>query len=323
MACALYYMITINYGKRGLMTDSILIKKAEPEDAREIVALYKEVYKGNYPISEYLEPKYVESILKTKKDIWYIAFSEGKCIGSAVGAMDLKNKSIEFGRGAIIEKFQKRGIGKRLYQLIEEDAQNFDIELLYGSLRNKAISEISKNLGLIIAGYSEFYVIGKRTLLLISMKLNDIGKKKRVAPLVKDVYNLKGVQRIIKQMGLEEKCLEYPSDVIAKTNFYGEHIKLEGYYYSPSKGLTIKTLFEKDENIPEYLQATLLADKLEHIKFLQQMGFSITAFLPGWFPKNNKRYDCVLLTKSITPSDINESLKPIVKDLLVEFKHQS
>lgn len=305
------------------MADSVLIKKAEPEDAGEIAELYKEVYKGNYPIAEYLDPKYIESILKGKKDIWYIAISEKKCIGSAVGTLDLKNKSVEFGRGAIIKDFQKRGIGKKLYQLIEEDAQKYSVELLHGSLRNKAISEISKDLGLIVTGYSEFYVIGKRTLLLISMKLNALGKKKRIAPTVKDIYNLKGVQRIIKQMGLEDRCQEYPQDVIARTNFYGSSVKLDGYYYKPSKALTLDTLFEKNAEIPEYLQATLLADKLEHIKFLQEMGFSITAFLPGWFPKKNKRYDCVLLTKAITPSFINDSLKPPVKELIAGFKYQS
>ncbi|MFH1637145.1 MAG: GNAT family N-acetyltransferase [Candidatus Woesearchaeota archaeon] len=299
--------------------DTISVRQALPEDAEEIAALYCKVWKSGYPFKDIFEPEYVRNLLDKEKDAWYTAWVGDKCIGSSVGVVDVANKSAELGRTAIDKKYRGSGIGKTLAEKVRDELLEGDVELLWGYLRNKAIYQISKNDGLIAVGHTEYLIFKERDLFLLGLGLTPSSKKKRVKSTVNEIYKLESVQKISKDMNLESKVGEYPEEVITAVGFHGQPTSLNGIYYEPNKGVTITSIFQKE--LPKFLQATILVDKLEAIDFFKKLNFSITAFLPGWFHKNNRRYDCILLTNSLTSSKIQDkTLIPIMEKLREGFK---
>ncbi|MFH1066030.1 MAG: GNAT family N-acetyltransferase, partial [Nanoarchaeota archaeon] len=283
----------------------IFIRKAVPEDAGQISMLYTDVWAGKYPISEFADSSSVEKRLAEGKDIWYVACDGGDFVGSGVGVVDKENNSMELGRAVVRKECRERGIAKRIYEQVREDALSGGIDLLWASMRNKATYDISKNDGLTAVGYSEIYFVNERELQLLGVRLSNSGKEKRIASTTKEIYCLKSVEEIIKKMMLEQKEGEYPPEAVASLQFIGRDSDICGFYYGENKAWIISSLFGHSP-LPEYLQATLLIDKTRHIDFLQKLGFSITAFLPGWFLKDNNRYDCVLLTNPLVSTIIQD-----------------
>ena len=299
----------------------IFIRKAMPEDAEDIANLYTEVWSGKYPLNDFTDIILIKERLKAEKDVWYLAFSKERCIGSAVCTIDKDNNSAELGRAVTSKDFRGKSISKQLYEIVREETLNKGIDILWALIRNKATYEISKNDGLTIVGYSESYILDKgREVLLFGLRMTKEGNKKRVISPTKEIYNLCGVQRIVQEMHLEGNEGGYPQEVVAKMALKGKPFSLEGMYYPLNKSFSATFIPEAD-SFPEHFEATILADKTRHIQFLQSMGFSITAFLPGWFQKENKRYDCVLLTSTLAPLPVCDiQIKPILEDIINEFK---
>ncbi|MBU4351955.1 MAG: GNAT family N-acetyltransferase [Nanoarchaeota archaeon] len=305
--------------EKECVIDSIEIRKAEIRDAEKLSKLYNEVYEGKYPLNDFTNISSIEKIIINSKDIWYTAYLGDKCIGSALGVFNKKNNSIEFGRAVISKKYRTSGIGKKLYEFVNEEALNQGIDIIWGELRNKAIYRIAKNLGLHLVGYTELNVVKEREIHFIGQKLTALGKQKRRSSIIKDIYQLGGIKKIIEEMNLEEKEESYPEEIIAQTNVLENSELIDLSYYAPNKALTINSFFNKGI-IPEYIQATILVDKIEQITFLKKMDFIITAFLPGWFKKDLLRYDCVLLTKVLVPTFVQDnSLESILKELKEGF----
>lgn len=300
---------------------NISIRKAEPEDAENISGLYKQVWGGKYPLNEFIDIGLIKERLNEEKDVWYLAFSQERCIGSAVCTLDKDNNSAELGRAVVSEEFRGKSISKQLYEIVREESLNRGVDILWALIRNKATYEISKNDGLALVGYSESYILDKgREALLFGLRITEEGKRKRIVPPCNEVYGLKGVKRIVQEMKLQGKEGEYPGETIAKVSLKGEPKKIEGIYHPKNKSFAA-TFMPGEDFLPEYFEATVLADKIKHIRFLQSIGFSIAAFLPGWFQKEGSRYDCVLMAKNFASAVARDTqLEPILENIISEFK---
>lgn len=302
------------------MIEDIVIRKALPEDAEEIARLYNEVYGGKYPLGEFTNQCLIEENLKAKKDVWYLAFFKEMCIGSAVCAIERENNSAELGRAVIKKDFRGNSISRQLYEIVREETLGQGVDILWALIRNKATYEISKNDGLTLVGHSESYILDKgREVLLFGLRITPEGQKKRVIPHNREIYQIDGVKRIVEEMHLGGEEGKYPLEVVAKMTLKGEPASIKGMYHRPNKSFAA-TFIPETDSFPEHFEATILADKINHIRFLQSAGFSITAFLPGWYKKEGKRYDCVLLTS--LPNQIavcDEQIKPLLENLINEF----
>ena len=52
-----------------------------------------------------------------------------------------------------------------------------------------------------------------------------------------------------------------------------------------------------------HVRMAVLVDKTELCAALCAAGFAVTAYLPGWHLQNGVRYDCVLVTRCLTPEE--------------------
>jgi len=296
--------------------DSVEIRKAEVEDAEKLSELYNEVWEGKYPLNDFTEIKEVKKKIQ-EGHFWYLAYLDNKCIGSAVGTYDKVNNTVEFGRAVMVKEYRSQGISKKLYKFIRNEILESKVDILWGSLRNKAIYEISNDCLMTPTGYFEYYFVNQREVQLISMRLTEKGKKKRILSKVNNLYKLSAIKKIIKEMNLEEGVEgNYPNDVVVPFGIEEEEIFIKGNYQKPNKSLSIKSIFDKNK-LPEYLQVILLIDKLKYFDFFKNLGFKITAFLPAWLQKNDLRYDCILLTNSFNPALIQDKY---LKNMFEEFK---
>jgi len=306
--------------EKECVIDSIEIRKAEIRDAEKLSKLYNEVWEGKYPLNDFTE---IEDVIRKIQEnhFWYIANLGDECIGSAVGTYDKENNTVEFGRAAVQKKYQKEGIAQKLYDIIKENSLEKNVDILWGLMRNKATFNIAKNYGFTVVGYSDYYILlGSRETVLFGLNLTEQGKQKRVSSYMKDVYAINEVNKILRTMELKDNDGKYPEEIMAQLKLKGKKISFSGVYFDPNKSLVIDSFFEK-EKIPEYIEATILVDKTNHLRFLQSFGFSITSFLPGWYQKNDKRYDCILLGKTLSEASIkDDSLTEIVDYFKEEFK---
>lgn len=302
------------------MLNDIVIRKAIPEDAGAIAGLYTEVYGGKYPLGDFTNQCLIEENLKAKKDVWYLAFSKEKCIGSAVCAIERENNSAELGRAVIKNDFRGKSISRQLYEIVREETLGQGVDILWALIRNKATYEISKNDGLTLVGHSESYILDKgREVLLFGLRITQEGQKKRVIPQNREIYQIEGIKRITKEMHLYGEEGKYPKEVVAKMAVKGEPASIKWHYYLPNKSFAA-TFIPETDSFPEHFEATILADKISHIRFLQNAGFKMTAFMPGWYKKEDKRYDCVLLTSLPNQTAVcDEQIKPLLENLINEF----
>lgn len=305
------------------MLEEIVIRKALPEDAEDIAKLYNEVYRGNYSLLSFTKPHSVEALVKDERYKWYIAHSKEGIIGSAVAEINKWNNSAEYGKGVVKKEFSGKGIMKALLKQAKNDEQDYLVDLSWSQVRNEPIYRIcSMILKQEMIGYLPgAHLVNERETFLMSIGLLESGKKKRVISHAKEIYSLPLVKRIIQNMGLEEGAVaNYPQDIIICPK-EGETISLNGFYHPREKSLILSSISNWNFEPPQYLQATVLIDKIEYIELLQKYGFSITGFLPAWFLFEDKRYDCVLMTNPLIQPIANDNfLKDFVKEFSIGFQ---
>jgi hypothetical protein len=70
------------------------------------------------------------------------------------------------------------------------------------------------------------------------------------------------------------------------------------------------------ETFPQvrHVRLTVLIDKTEFIQRLVDAGFEITAYLPVWYPRGRRRYDCVLLVRgSFSQEPVDHGIRDVVE----------
>jgi hypothetical protein len=95
-------------GDRSNNRISPILKLATPEDAKELVAICREVYEGTYPYREMQDEQVVLSMLKSPNH-YFILFKDtiGNIMGSFRCALDFKNKKGYMGGFMLRKPYQK------------------------------------------------------------------------------------------------------------------------------------------------------------------------------------------------------------------------
>jgi len=298
---------------------TIQIRKAQQSDAEKIARLYIRVYNGNYSLKEYTAPDSIKKIIIDRKYIWYIAHHEKDVIGSAVGVIEKWNKSFEIGRTVVDNNFSNKGIGTALCENITKHAFKNGLNIQWGTLRDIAIYNIAKKLDMTVVGYLPgLHKPKKRETHLMTLRISQNAKNKRIS-VGNPIYTLPYVKKIIENFGLEDVKGEYPQETIVGPE--SNRTATFKTQYHQGDNSTIITSADKFFASSDYLQVTLLADKTDAIRFFEKLGFEMCAFLPAWFEKDRKRYDCVLMANPIQePSAHDKTLEEMVKEIKSGFR---
>jgi hypothetical protein len=51
----------------------------------------------------------------------------------------------------------------------------------------------------------------------------------------------------------------------------------------------------------EHIYAYVLSDKVQFVRGMRVLGFQATAYLPAWYCQDYDRYDCLMLTRCVSP----------------------
>lgn len=303
------------------MKEQEFIRIAKAEDAKGIAELYNKVYEGKYPLLDFIDSEVVAEHIENKRYIWYICSENKKIIGSSVAEIEFWNNSAELGKTVVDKEYHNKGIAKNLCERVREDTLSRGIDILWGALRNIAMYNISKRDGLTLVGYFPgAHLVNERETHLMGIRLSFSAKQKRIISPFNKIYDLTGIQNIIKEMNLNGKEETYPEENIISAGS-DKNMLVTGSYYPSDKSLIINSILGDNFKAPEYIQMTVLIDKTSLIKLLKHLGFKITAFLPGWFLKKEKRYDCVILTNPIITPKIEETLENLIKKLAEGFEN--
>lgn len=296
--------------------EKITIRKAVPADAEGIARLYDDVYKGRYPSKDFMDPSIVGRLIETDR-IWIIALNESdKVIGSAVGNPNKANNSFEYGNGVVDPEYWHKGVGTEGSKEMMREGVRQGYDFFWGSPRVRAVQILLEHMGFAINGYLlGGHKVKSREIHLISMKYNESGKEKRVVPEFFEenpLYQNKKVQEITDLLGLNNRMkANYPRQIIASAIVDNTpEIKLGYCYREGDRALVITSILGNPAKI-EYIELDVLADKIESIKNLLKLNFQITAFLPGWFGRD-ERYDCVKMSICFEKPELYEANEKFV-----------
>ncbi len=302
--------------------DGAYVRKAKPEDRHKIVNLFNVVFEGTYPMKEYLDPDKVANTIRSNTHIWYLAFDKEKLIGSAAGIIDDWNNSIEFGKAAIANGYQGQGIISSLFDIITKDGVKEGADIFIGRPRNDQTYRVGKSLGMVVTGFlSGALRLSELETFLVSYKLSEKAKSQRIANKDNPLYSIEAIESISKELKLKDNFGEYPKESIVGPPLAKKE-KIEINYESNDYSLVVSSIKPLLPFKKEYVQLDIVIDKLEEINFLKRLGFRICAFLPAWFKKGNKRFDCVRMVNSSTPPKVaGQLVGPVLKELIKKFDY--
>lgn len=160
------------------MSDTFLIRTASREDAVLLSYLstvtFYETYEHNTPsdiMSEYVEKYFSERVIinEIKNEIsrYFIAFEKDEPtgyvkIGSSIQPKKIENHlNFEIERLYVLQKFQEKGIGKKLLDYCEEIARDEKIPVVWLSVwkENSRAIEFYKRNGFEIFDTVDFYLM--------------------------------------------------------------------------------------------------------------------------------------------------------------------
>jgi len=303
----------------------IEIREAKLEDVSQIAQLYQEVWGDKYPFPDYIKESEIEKTIRENECIWMLALDGGKVVGSATCAYNKWNNSAEFGRGVIKKEYRSQHIGKVASEKLIEKAFERGLDICYGRPRNIKVHSVVTFLGFQLVGYMPGpYLIDFRELCLFAIKLSENCRKKRVTPIEKNkIYDLHLVKEIDRALSLKENPGEYPADIFVGDDTHSTGA-LRFIYSENNRALfftSLNNISEVNRGNIEYIEGDIVADKIGKINMLKSLGFKMTAYLPAWYEKEGRRFDCVKMVNYIKEFGYCDEFIQKIKELVdIGFK---
>ncbi len=299
------------------------IRSGAPEDVPQIIALFNDVYgDSSHPCRH---PDYVHASLQ--RDIWRVALDGPHIVSCTAGLWHDWNRMYERGRMVTHPEFRTHGIARQLMDAVLEAmwAQP-QCDLVMGYPRSETITRLlfkEDNPPFIIIGHDGGMNIadGIREYHLLGMSVNPSRQPLRITALGPTCYSPTFIEgHLIPRLNFRTQEGVYPRVDIAGPPAACRahaHAWSIGYLYDPDgQSLQITDLDgptddpdRRLDGLASCLQeapdavhrwACVLYDKTDLILGMQELGFQVTAFLPGWFYAEPARYDCVMLTQCMS-----------------------
>lgn len=304
--------------------DDYIIRSAMPDDVPRISALFDLVYgESSHPCRH---PDDVHRSLQ--HDIWRVALKDDHLVACMAGLWLDGYQVYERARGVTHPEFRAHGMAR---QLMDEVLQAMWVkpqcDLVIGCPRSDAITRIvikETAPPFVIVGHDGGMNIanGTREFHLIGMSVNPYRQPLRI-----EAENPSGSpsafvdEQVLTRLAFRTQRGVYPpTHVVGPATACRVHAQswCMGYRYDPDcQSLQITNLEGPEDDANRQLAglaaclleaptamhrwAYVLSDKTDFIVGMQDLGFRVSAFLPGWFPTAQARYDCVLLTQCSSP----------------------
>jgi GNAT superfamily N-acetyltransferase len=268
-------------------------------------ALYARVYGGRYPLA-----------IDLTGAIGAVAEDGAEVVACMFGAVDSWNHSFELGRTVVLPEYRRAGLARTLSEHVLSQAEAAGAEIVWGYARSTAIVNVAKHKGMTAVGYFPgAHKVEDREVHLLVMRLSESARSRRVRPLSDAMYRLSGVRRVTRELKLGRLRSEYPRNVLVSS--MSENVSIRGTYHDADRSLVLTETDTLGPIAPEYVQATVLTDKVEYIQRAFDRGFRITAFLPAWFEHGSTRCDAVLLTCALAAPEFYD---PAFQSVVREFE---
>ena len=299
------------------MSGDIVYRVPNIEDAEAVSDLYKTVYSGKYPYKEFNYPDSLKPLFAREDFVWCLAFDDEKLVGSGVATAQAWNMSAEIGKVVVDRDYRGNGIAQNLCCMVQSEIEQKGYELTWASVRNTHGFKIAlNNLGMNVVGYLPgSHRVKEREVHFFTQRLSDSAKAARVRASDVTLYSPKLFRTIDLECSNKNTISgKYPDDVIVA--YQTPNFELHGNYHGGDSNLTITSL-DGGTKFPQYIETTVLIDKLENIENLKSSGFQITSFLPGWFLCDGKRYDCMRLSLPLVQPKLQDvGLQTVYDDIL-------
>ena len=304
--------------------DDYTIRAGVPDDVPQIVSLFNLVYgESSHPCRR---PDFVLESLK--HDIWRVALAGKEIVSCTAGMWHDWNQIYERGRSVTHPEFRAHGLGRQVLDAVLDAMWAHPrCDIAIGFPRSDIMTRLlfkETNPPFIIVGHDGGMNIadGIREYHLLGMSVNPYRRPLRITPLGPTCYSSTFIDgQLLPRLTFRTEEGSYPSaDIVGPPATDRVHARSWslGYQYDPDgQSLHITDLNGTDgdpehrldglasclREAPEaaHRWAFVLYDKTDLILGMQELGFQVSAFLPGWFYTERARYDCVMLTQCTSP----------------------
>jgi GNAT superfamily N-acetyltransferase len=315
-------------------------RRARPEDAGQIAALFRVVYaQSSHPCNN---EEFVRRTLRRKyTDLWLVSESEGRIMGCMGMLVNRWNRTWEIVRGATHPEYRGAGIGTLLAQrAIDHACASANCDFLVGFPRNRTMYRILSEVvtpGMRATGHDGGINIacGRREYHLAAFALTGTRFEWRNPACVPEEVHDSIQEVVLGPLGLTWNPGPYPPQFISgafpRHPDYGpftfhyhpfcpsDSLEISGYTGPKSHATEVAADLIQTVDSFEYarhVRLAVLADKLEFQRELLRAGFVTTAYLPAWHLQNGVRYDCVLMVRR---KSVDEPVAYDTRDIIDRF----
>lgn len=325
--------------------DLVTIRRAGPEDACTIAALFQSVYRhSSHPFQSTAS---VAHFLLDERNFQIVAEEDNQVAATMAMIYNPWNDSYELGRAITLPDYRRNGLAELLMQQVVDWTANAGLgELIFGYPRVRRIADLCAALDptIVVAGHDAGRNVanGSRETHLIVCGVQRHARFTHVAPGIAALLDWRFlIEQLYAPLRLIGSPGEYPSECFvgaisqkqmslgpwildyAPANRSGalEVIGLQDDGATP--GQIAQELNQILSAMPEvqHVTATILADKVEIIRALAGFGFEISAYLPAWYRSGPCRYDCVQLARRQYDDEAaTQDFPDLLRTLRAEFQ---
>lgn len=298
-------------------------RRASVADAGELTLLFESVYRNSsHPFQSVRD---VEEFLRDDRNFEVVVSEGNRILAGAAMTYFEWNDSYELGRAITQPEAQRNGLAALLMRRAVGEVCSRGLgSVFFGFPRVRRIAEIGSCLEprFVTVGHDagRNVVNAERETHLIIYALPHHRRFQHVtAPLERRNQPKFLLDEVYGSLGVKLNPGAYPPEAIVG---YGHNSKcvwqgfvLDDSGASPSGrveilgdvrrepsarslGVRLQRLLRK---LPRSVHTTItvLADKIDLVRELCDIGFRITAFLPAWYPSGESRYDCIQMVRTV------------------------
>lgn len=324
---------------------AIDFRRAVVSDAQALAEMFAQTYgETSHPLRD---PQRIHELVNRSENICLLGLHRTRIV-ACVGITHYPwNDSFELGRAITVPEFRGQGLAVQLVQkCLDWLREVFQPAVFWGTPRVARIYDIcchDVSPQMIATGHDggSNYAHGKpETHLLIFGSTQDPGPG-HVRPLWKSRERSDCVeQRIWRPLGWSSQPGRYPAEFLTgpRNSDAKRHKNLVYRFDStcPSRALELldfessapseTTFLSQLQSLLKLCSAarhvsfSLLADKIDLLERLVEIGFVVTAYMPGWHLATGRRYDCLRMVLHLIPENaLGNGMEPIIASLDLEL----
>lgn len=305
-----------------MQSNSQTTRPARMQDADQLASLFQMAYgESSHPCQD---ADYLRRFLADQRNIYLVEVCDDTVVAGMGVTYHQWHDACEWSHGVTHPEHRRTGIAERLTRQAHSACcarQQGDLFLgLPRGPRTFKIGTEVVNPHMVMTGHDGGMNVanGTREIHVTLVARLPQARFTHITPDLGEITNSATLQKNIWQpLGLRANPGAYPN-----VNFVGKPATTlsQEHEFSfsfdpacPSRALEIRGFSGKQNNpqqicralegllaaypTAEHISANVLADKVQLIRGMREMGFELTAYLPAWYKVNRNRYDCVKLVK--------------------------